>query len=228
MTAVDWGWRKLVADPLPWVAIMLITLVISSVLQTASDNLGSPPGLGIRFDVAEPDGGWRPDWWWGAAVAGSSILGVVYGVLTTVIQWLLTAWAYCAAADVADGRRVDIGGCLRRLDPVPVVVVSLLTGVLTFFGMLLLIIPGLIVTFFLWFALPVVINSGQEPVQAIRTSAALVSANIGSALTLAAISVLMVIAGFLACFVGLLVALPVVTLATTFGYRQMAGLPIAA
>lgn len=96
MAAVGWGWRKLAADPLPWIAIMVITLALGSAVRMTSGNLGSPPTMGVRLDFGAPDG-WRTDWWWGVAAVGSSILGVAFGVLSTVIQWLLTAWAYCAA-----------------------------------------------------------------------------------------------------------------------------------
>ena len=65
-------------------------------------------------------------------------------------------------------------------------------------------------------------------VDAITSSVKLVSANLGQALLLALLSFVIVLIGACLCGVGLLVAYPVVTIATAYAYKKFRNQPVAA
>jgi uncharacterized membrane protein len=69
-------------------------------------------------------------------------------------------------------------------------------------------------------------GDGQSPIDAIKTSGRLVSANVGSSLLLAILNFLVIIAGVIALCVGLFVAIPITILATAYAYRTFSGRPV--
>jgi uncharacterized membrane protein len=68
----------------------------------------------------------------------------------------------------------------------------------------------------------------MTPGQAIRASFDLTSANLGIMIPFAIVAVLVYLAGFLACGIGILVSAPVALIAVAFAYRSLTGEPIAA
>ena len=63
---------------------------------------------------------------------------------------------------------------------------------------------------------------------ALKASYALVTRNLSTTILFYLLTIAILIAGAIVCFVGLLVAVPVVLLATAFFFKRLLGDPIAA
>ena len=210
--AIGWGWNKFKENVGPILIGVLIVVVVSIVVNILagiiSGGSGSPMGPNA-MDL--------------------SLLGFLASLVSTAVSVVLGAVFARAALDVVDGRPFDFMGAFGRLNLVNVLIAALLVSVLVTIGFILLVIPGLIALFLTYFTtLYIVDDDAGSPVKAIQDSVKLISSNVGDALLLALLSVLVLIAGAIALLVGLLVAYPVTALASAYAYRRFRGQPVAA
>jgi len=193
----------------------LVLVVASIVLSTIGSIVtGEPAGSTFRFDT---EGGFN-----------FSLGAMVFQILLTLVGYVVSAAIIRGALDVAEGKQFDLGSAFSNLPYGNVIITSLLISVLEAIGFVLCIIPGILVAFFSIFALYFVIDKNQSPIDAIRSSAKLVRAHIGDTLLLILLSIVVVIAGFLALCVGIFVALPVIILAWSYSFKKFLGEPVAA
>jgi len=209
--AIGWGWRKFTENVGPILLGVLIVLVVTIVANIlagiASGGGGSPFGPNMEFSVA----------------------GFLANIVATAVSVVLSAVFARACLDVVDGRPFDFMSGFGRLNLVNVLIAALLVSIIVTIGFVLLVIPGLIALFLTYFTtLFVVDDDAESPVKAIGDSVKLVSSNVGDALLLALLSVLVLIAGAIALLVGLIVAYPVTALAAAYAYRSFRGQPVAA
>lgn len=108
------------------------------------------------------------------------------------------------------------------MSAVPFFTVMLLTTILTFIGFLLLVIPGVIIMLMLFFAGYIVIDKGLGGVESLKASKNLVSGYKGKLFGFLFVLGLLNLAGFLALGVGLLVTVPISSVAAAFFYRNLA------
>lgn len=165
----------------------------------------------------------------GAVGAGFSFAFLVIGAVAALVGYLIEAVFIRVALDVTHGRRPDFADFFRFTDVGPVVVTALLLAAINLVVGLVSWIPvigwviALGVNLLLLFTLFFVIDKKLAPVDAIRASVQLVINNFGTTLGFYALAVLILFAGALLCGVGLLVAVPVVLVATAFFYRYLIG-----
>jgi uncharacterized membrane protein len=93
----------------------------------------------------------------------------------------------------------------------------------TVIGLILLIVPGVIFIVLTAFALPLVMDKGLGPIEAIKRSIALTKGNRWNLFLLMLACLGISILGFLALFVGLLVSTPVTLFAVIHAYRTLEG-----
>ena len=98
---------------------------------------------------------------------------------------------------------------------------KLLTGAVVILGLILLIVPGIVFALMFIFAPYIVIDKGLGPIEAMRESKRITSGNKWNLLGLLVAIVLLNILGALALIVGLLVSIPVTTLALVHAYRML-------
>ena len=210
--AIGYGWAKFkdnVGPILVGVLIVIgVTIVVNILAGIVSGGGGSPFGPdAMEFSVA----------------------GFLANLVSTAVSVVLSAVFARAALDVVDGRPFDFMGAFGRLNFVNVLITALLVAVVVTIGFILLVIPGLVALFLTYFAtLFVVDDDAESPVKAISDSVKLISSNVGDALLLALLSVLVLIAGAIALLVGLVVAYPVTALASAYAYRKFRGQTVAA
>jgi uncharacterized membrane protein len=149
-------------------------------------------------------------------------------LLQAVVGMTLTGVAVKAALEVTEGKPYDFFGAFSRVNYVNLIVASLVVSLVTLIGFILLVIPGLIVLFLTYLTTYSVVDDGKSPIDAIKHSVSLTSANLGPALILAILNVVVMIAGLVALCVGVLVAFPVTVFATAYAYRVFNGQPVAA
>lgn len=143
----------------------------------------------------------------------------------TMLVFFVLMPAYVSAfLDVAQcGGGVEVGSLFRIGRWGKAIPTSLVVGVLVSLGLGLVVLPGLIVAFLLGFAVWFATDDAPNPVEAVRGSFAMVRANLGTVIALVVISGLLCIVGAALCGIGLLVAVPVSTLAWTYAYLTMRG-----
>jgi len=105
---------------------------------------------------------------------------------------------------------------------------AIIVGVLTFVGFILCILPGIAVGFFVLFWGYFLVDKGMSPIEAITASFNLVKDNLGPVFIFWLLTILITIAGAIVCGVGLIVAIPVVVIATGYMYKRLQGEPVAA
>ena len=206
--AIGYGWKKFRENAGPILIATFILIAVSIVFSLIDSS----------FTGESSGSGWM----------NFSLGGFLLQILSTVVSYILGAAVIRGALDVTDGKKFDLGAAFSTLPYGNVIITSLLIAVLEVIGFFLLIIPGLLVAFFTIFALYFVVDKNQSPIEAITSSAKLVRAHIGDTLLLIVLSIVVIIVGFIALCVGLLVALPVVILASAYAYKKFLGEPVAA
>lgn len=100
-------------------------------------------------------------------------------------------------------------------------IISLLYGLIVFFGLILLIIPGIYFGIKYWFALYIFVDKQTGILESFKLSAKLTKNVKWQLFKLCLLQMLIVVAGFLALFVGLLIAWPVNYLSDFYVYRKL-------
>jgi hypothetical protein len=192
------------------VGISLVGQMFQSGGSVIAGRAGTDTGLGL------------------AAVGAGGVVGFAVSVAAQIVSLFFTAALIRAAFDVTEGRRVDLGLAFSRWDKAQVLVLAILCAIGTMIGLVLCILPGIVFLFFTWFATYFVVGSGQNAIEAIASSFRFAIDHIGNLLLLFLLSAVIVIAGACACGIGLLVAMPIVTIAAAYTFRVLQGQPVAA
>jgi uncharacterized membrane protein len=202
--AFSWAWAKFKENAGPLVIVMLVALVgfliagiISGILRSAASGF-----FGILVVTA----------------VGDVIFLLIGGVCQIGI--------YQSAVAVADGRPVEPAKMFTTDLLGPFVIALLLYGLMVGVGSLFCFIPGIVLAYLGFFTPFYVLDARMSPTDAIRASFQVTSKNVGGLIGFAVVAFLVYVLGFIACFVGVLVAGPVVLLATTYVFRSVNGRPV--
>ncbi|MCL3836788.1 hypothetical protein [Aeromicrobium duanguangcaii] len=206
--AISYGFNKFGANAGQWllaglaiVAVSIVFSILSWIVQP-DDLSDSNPFAALNFG------------------------GAVVNLLSTLVGYLITAYVYRGALDETEGRRFTLSGLFERVPVGNAILTSLLVSIGVTIGLFLCIVPGIIFAFLSYFALLFVVDRNESPVEAIKSSISLISANVGSSLVLALLSILILIVGTCLCFIGLFVAYPVVAIATAYAYKRFQNQPV--
>jgi uncharacterized membrane protein len=211
--AIAWGWLKFTQNvgPVLLASVAIVAAGVAVSILTSFLTSGSTPlGPGSMNFTAD-----RPD----------SFIGQL---VQTVVSLILSGVAAKAALEVTEGKPYDFFAAFGKVNYLRLILASLLVGALVTIGIILLVIPGLIVLFLTYLTTYSLVDDDKSPIDAIKHSVSLVSANIGDSLVLALLSVVVIIAGFIALCVGILVAMPITIFAAAYAYRSFNGQPVAA
>jgi uncharacterized membrane protein len=214
-TAIGYGWSKFRANAGPFLLVGLLYFVSQGVISTAGAALAG--GGSAAGDSMGP----------GVVGAGFSLLSLVFNIAAAVVGILIGAAVVRGALDAVDGQQVSVGGMFQRWDVAQVLIAALLVGIAQVVGFALFVLPGIAVVFFAWFTNYFIVDRRLSAIDGIKSSFRFVADNAGSILLLALLSFLCIIAGVVACLVGLLVAYPVVVLAAAYTFRTLQGHPVA-
>ena len=211
--AIAWGWRKFTENTGAVIVAMLVVLGVSIALGIlgallsggfSADPMASP----FQFESQGP----------GELLAQ---------LIQTAVSVVLGGVAAKAALEVADGQAFDFFAAFGKVNIVQLIIAGVLVGIATTIGFVLLVIPGLIVMFLTYLTTYAVVDDDTSAIDGIKRSVKLTTDNVGDALLLLLLNVLVVIAGAIALCVGLVVAIPITIFATAYAYRAFNGQPIA-
>ncbi|MGH3360349.1 MAG: hypothetical protein ACRDO7_16225 [Nocardioidaceae bacterium] len=203
--ALSFGWNAFRSNAPIWVALILGCAAVSIAVDLAIRELE------VAGTVAVP--------LWG----DDSVSGLVSAVVTLFVTWLLSAVLTQAALVETSGRKARLSDALGLGNLGNVLLASALVTVLYLAGAMLFIVPGIVFLFLSYYTLPFVLDRDQSAVKAIGSSCSLVAANAGRLFLLALAVTGINAVGSLLCLIGLLVTIPMTTIATTFAFRTLQG-----
>lgn len=212
--AIGYGWRKFQENAGPMVLATLLVVSVTIALAIIAEVVAPMPGM-VAYD-----GSFDFD---GDGFFTSLVVQTLIGAVTYFFFAMLTR----GALDVVDARKFNMGAAFAPLKFPKIVLTGIVLSVLSTIGFLLFVIPGLVFTVFSFFTIYFVIDKDEDPIQAVQSSFKLVGANFGQSLLSGLLAFLVLMAGAILCLVGLLAAIPIVTIAGAYAYRRFQNQPVA-
>jgi len=160
-----------------------------------------------------------------------SAVGLIVMILGYLIVFVVVLYMHAGLTtgclELADGRPVTIGTFFRPRNFGIVVLTGLLVLIGVAIGSFLCIIPGIIFGFLAQFAITAAVDKSFSPIESIKHSIQVVRGDIGGSLLSYLVQAAAVLVGELACFIGMLVGIPVATLIQIYTYRKLSGGQVA-
>jgi uncharacterized membrane protein len=207
--ALRFGWNRFKENPGIWIGVAVLMYLVSALLNAPFGN----------FNVSVNDSSYSST----SFADNFGILSIIGILVSSITGYLIQAVFVRGALGEADRRKPGFGDFFQIPNIGQVLIAGLLVSVVTFVGIILCIIPGLIFAFLAMFTFHFVIDQGQDAVTAVKSSINLVKANVGPLLLLVLALIGINILGLCACLVGLLVTGPVSIIATAYAYRTLIG-----
>ncbi|MCX6586825.1 MAG: zinc-ribbon domain-containing protein [Acidobacteria bacterium] len=152
------------------------------------------------------------------------LFSLVSGALPLILQGPMTVGLQYAIMRRAYAGRTEVGDLFKGFNyAVPAIVAGILVWIFSSVGFLLCLIPGLFVLAALQFPFLLIFDKGMDFWPAMETSLEAAKKDWGGYLVFLLLQMVVVFVGFLACFVGLLVAVPVMHAATVAAYDEVFG-----
>jgi uncharacterized membrane protein len=221
--AFNYGWSKFQANLGPIILAALVYIVGGAIVSGIWYAIIG--AIGLR-SVATVDayGNVTAGAGFAATIFASALFALVYFVFIYVMQ----AGIIRGALHITYGRPLELKTFFQFDSLGSVVLASLLVSVLSaVLGGITCGLGSLVVAFFGQFTLLFVVDKRQSPIDALKSSFALVNKNLGTVVVLFLATLLAEMIGAILCGVGLLVAFPVAIIATTYMYRRLLGEPVA-
>jgi uncharacterized membrane protein len=206
--AIRYGWNRFKANAWTWIGAVVIAAIIQGVLNTLFGNRST-----FRIDTFGQSL-WTIGW-------------IIGSIATVVIGYLINAALVRGALHEVDGQRPSLGSFFRFTNVGNVILASILVGVATAIGLILFVIPGLIVAFLSWWTLQFVIDRHDSAIEGVRSSFRAISSQAGPVFLLALALIGINILGAIPLGLGLLITIPVSTIASTYAYRVVSGSEVA-
>ncbi len=206
-SALAYGWERYKRNALNWIGIFVLAAVVLIGLNFAG-------GGGVDI-VTDSQGEVE------SATSTGGFRSLLFSLISMIVGWLLQGIMYRGALDEVDGRKPGFANFFQLPNIGQILLTSLIVGVLTGVGTFLFIIPGLIIAFLSYFAMPFVVDRQVPAIDGIKASWSLISKNVGPLLLLALAVIGINILGAILLLVGLLVTLPISVIAATYAYRKL-------
>jgi uncharacterized membrane protein len=188
---------------------------------------------GATADTTNVDGDYGASFQAGLGTVGTLVLSIVSFVFGIFVQ----AGFLSGGLDLADGRPVTVGSFFKPRNFGTVIlagallsVISAVLDLLSLPGFLFALLSFVLIavfTFFALFTIAFATDRGLAPIDALKASFSTVRAHIGETLLSFLVQGLLVVAGFIACGVGILATGPIALLIQVYTYRRLSGGPIA-
>lgn len=153
----------------------------------------------------------------------SAIMGLLFYIGAFIVQMAIIR----ATLMITQGETLDLKRMFSTEQFGSYLGAAVLVAIGVAIGSFFCYIPGLIVWFFSFFFGWFILDKKMGAIDGIKASFSLVNNNLGTMVGFFLASLLAIIIGAILCFVGLLVAYPVVVLATGFVYKRTQGEAIA-
>ena len=215
--AISVAWRHFSRQWVPWVlsglammASMSVLGATTSMIVSATKITKTSASIYGATQTTEPSG------------VGLVAMAIFY-ILMWVVAVVYSINSYRNAFRVTQGETIAVGDFFKFSGLATPLIVSILCGIITYIGMLLFVIPGIIAMFALMYVpLAAVINNSTVG-RAFSEGFAAFKNNIGQSILLAVLLGLIGFAGSLVLGIGNLVTIPLINIALVVGYLMVTG-----
>jgi len=221
--AFGYGWKKFTENVGPILIAMLVFMFVGAViygLQFLLQSITSPDATVVSgengFVIQQSGSGFA-----------AMLVSLVFSIVGFIWSYLIQAGFARGGLALTEGRPLVLGELLSFNKLGRIILAGIILSVLTFIGLLLCILPGLVVAFFGAFFVYFILDQDLGAWESITASFAFVKDNIGNLLLLLILTWLALVAGALLCGLGLFVAVPVTVIAQTYAYKVLRGQPVA-
>ena len=223
--AFNYGWKKFQENLGPWILGILILFIGLAVIQgiyqllvgglvSANTETKYNATTG-QVELVSTGGLWF-------SLFAIFILAIPIAILGMIVQ----AQIVRAGLGTTEGK-IELGKFFETRLLGPVIVASIIAGLLTLVGVLACYVGAIIVAFFVQFFAYFVLDREDKPWNSIKASFSFVNQHIANIIVLFLASFVAVLIGALLCGIGLLVAYPVVAIAHAYTYKVLTGQPVA-
>jgi hypothetical protein len=157
----------------------------------------------------------------GIALEKQPMLYILLNVFTFVVNAVIGIGLVRISLEFIDNKKPEFSDLFYTKPLVSFILSSLIRGVITFIGFILLIIPGIIFSIRLQFVPYLVVDKNLAPVEAIKESWEMTKGNTWNLLFFGILLFLINVLGAICLLVGLFLTVPLTMLATTFVYRKL-------
>jgi uncharacterized membrane protein len=225
--AFSYGWTKFTQNIGQILIAVLVLVGVVIVIQVVGFFIGRAVACDPEVSYNSSTGSMKIDDCGGIFVA-QNIVSWIFSLISWVISMIIGAGIVRAALDITEGKELDPKTILTPRKLGDVVVASLLIGIATFVGIILLVIPGLLVMFFTSYTLYFLMDREDlGAIDAIKASFEFTKNNAGNVILWFLISLVAWVIGACLCGIGLIVAVPVVLIGTAYTYKTLNNEPVA-
>ena len=164
----------------------------------------------------------------GPGFFGTLFFGALGALVYYTIAGFIQAAITRAALAITEGRPIEAATILSTEKLGPIIVTAILVSIATSIGYLFCGIGAVIVGFFLAFTFYFLLDKDLAPVDAMKASFAFVRDHLGDLVVFYLASLFAYFIGAILCGIGLIVAVPVVIIATAYTYKKLTNQEIAA
>lgn len=227
--AIKYGWEKfkehwgeiIVALIVGFVilAALMVVAIIVFVSITATDGGSCSGRIGDGTFRCSANGPGLVVTW-----IARALLQAVFFLASAAIQLFVIR----ATLMILRGEKLEAAKIMSMEHIGPYAIAALIVSAMVFVGTVFCILPGIIVAFMTHFYGYFVIDKDMAPMDAIKASFNLIKDNLGAMVVFYLLSLAVIIVGAIPCGLGLIVAWPVVVIATGYMYKRLQGEPVAA
>lgn len=157
----------------------------------------------------------------GVALEKQPMLYILLNVLTFIVNAIIGMGLIKISLEFIDNKKPKFSDLFYVKPLVNFILASLIRGVITFIGFILLIIPGIIFSIRLQYVPYLIVDKNLPPVEAIKKSWKMTKGNTWNLFFFGILLFLVNVLGAILLLVGLFVTVPLTMLATTFVYRKL-------
>lgn len=222
--AFTWGWNKYRDNFGPIILAIILYAVIGFIIALIFGLLTNATG-GATADIRFNPNTGQVETVEVARSTASLIFSVLGNIVLAIYGWFVAAGIVRGVLKVARGEKLELSDLLPTDKTGPVIIgsiiVGVVTGILFALGFIIFPILGFIFWAFSAFWLYFVYDKNQSAVEGIKSSWSFVLANLVQVIIFALVAIVANFIGAILCGVGLLVSIPVTYLAQAFLFRKL-------
>lgn len=224
--AFNYGWTKFQANIGPIILATIAVVVGVAIIELIGILISGGLSSGAKTTYNADTGSFETS---GGGFLGAALfVSLLFGVIAWLLALTIGVGIVRAALDVTYGRPVEVKTMFKTDNLGQVVLAALIIAVATGIGALFCGVGAIIVGFFTQYTMFFLVDKNMPALEAIKASVSFVNKNLGTLIGFYIAAIIAVAIGFLLCFVGSLLAIPVVVIAAAYTYRTLQGETAAA
>ncbi len=168
-----------------------------------------------------PQVNWVPGQVFDQAMIPTMLIGIILEVAYWILELIIGMGMIVIALKFVDGKKAQLGDLITTKPLLNYALASILYGLITILGFILLIIPGIIFTTRLQFYSYLIVEKNMKPIEALKKSWQITKSNTWQLFLFGILLGLIILAGALALVVGLFIAIPTTMIASAYVYRKL-------